>query len=419
MNPTEYIIDVLSNFRLIFIFIIIYPLLLGLNWIIFKNFFNALAVLVFASAIVFSVFIDLIYNNSIDNYRLLYFIFSDFLLYIIILLIYKRILITINKNQLLLIVKNFNDKYFLIAVIWLVFGIFINLQNVSWDGVSRIAFQTARWYSFFRMISILINPIIGLLLIYNLYNNNKLKLLILLLLIIFTTASAGSKSGFVFAFVMSFLLYNDLINITHKLKAKIYIPLILFIVFAAILNFIFIGVDSDKIFERIVHYAEATIMVFPSKNPCLVCEKQSFIALLHRGFGRLFNDSSSLIDNNLFGFALSSEFYGQPASGITMTGPNARIGAYSICAFPGIKIIILYLIFIIFGAINYVLIKITERKKSFIYVSSLLVVIDTLQHFILDYNTAMSNLTLIIFIYIFLTLSFILKFDLKQDKLST
>ena len=411
MNPTEYIIEVLTNYRLILIFSIIYPLLLGLNWIIFKKYFNGLIVLVFASAIVFSVFIDLCYNNVIDTYRLLYFIFSDFLIYILILLIYKRILSTINKQQILLIVKNFNDKYFLIAVMWLLFGILINLQNVSWDGGSRIAFQTARWYSFFRMISILINPIVGLLLIYNLYNNNKTKLLVLLLLTIFISASGGSKSGFVFAIIMSFLLYNDLINVTHKLKPKIYIPLVLFIVLAAILNFIFIGVDSDKIFERLVHYAEATIMVFPSKNPCLVCEKQSFIALLHRGFGRLFNDPSSLEDNNLFGFALSSEFYG----GETMTGPNARIGAYSICAFPGIKITILYLIFIIFGAINYVLIKITERKKSFIYISSLLVVIDTLQHFVLDYNVAMSNLTLIIFIYIFLILSFILRFDLKQE----
>lgn len=411
MNPTEYIIEVLTNYRLLLIFSIIYPLLLGLNWIIFKKYFNGLIVLNFASAIVFSVFIDLCYNNVIDTYRLLYFIFSDFLIYILILLIYKRILSTINKQQILLIVKNFNDKYFLIAVMWLLFGILINLQNVSWDGGSRIAFQTARWYSFFRMISILINPIVGLLLIYNLYNNNKTKLLVLLLLTIFISASGGSKSGFVFAIIMSFLLYNDLINVTHKLKPKIYIPLVLFIVLAAILNFIFIGVDSDKIFERLVHYAEATIMVFPSKNPCLVCEKQSFIALLHRGFGRLFNDPSSLEDNNLFGFALSSEFYG----GETMTGPNARIGAYSICAFPGIKITILYLIFIIFGAINYVLIKITERKKSFIYISSLLVVIDTLQHFVLDYNVAMSNLTLIIFIYIFLILSFILRFDLKQE----
>ncbi len=414
MNPSDYIFDVLDNLRLIKIFFIIYPLLLIVNWLIFRKVFNGLIVLVFASAIVFSVFIDLCYNNVIDNYRLLYFIFSDFLLYIVILFIYKNILSTINKQQLLLIVKNFNDKYFLIVVIWLIFGIFINLQNVSWDGGSRIAFQTARWYSFFRMISVFINPIVGLLLIYNLYNNNKSKLLILLLLTIFISASAGSKSGFVFSFVMSFLLYNDLINITHKLKPKIYIPLVLFIIFAAILNFIFIGVDSDKIFERLVHYAEATIMVFPSKNPCLVCEKQSFIALLHRGFGRLFNDPSSLEDNNLFGFALSSVFYG----GETMTGPNARIGAYSICAFPGIKIIILYSIFIIFGAINYILIKITERKKSFIYISSLLIVIDTLQHFILDYNVAMSNLTLIIFIYLFLILSFILRFDLKKENLS-
>jgi hypothetical protein len=415
MNPTEYIYDVLNNFRLLLIFTVVYPLLLCINWIIFKKFFNGLIVLVFASAIVFSVFIDLCYNNVIDSYRLLYFIFSDVLIYFSILFIYKRILSTINKQNILSIVQKFNDNHFLIAVSWLVFGILINIQNVSWDGGSRIAFQTARWYSFFRMISILINPIVGLLLIYNLYNKNKFKLIVLLLLTIFLSASGGSKSGFVFSIAMSFLLYNDLINVSYNLKPKVYIPLLVFIFFAAILNFIFIGVDSDKIFERLVHYAEATIMVFPSKNPCLVCEKQSFIALLHRGFGRLFNDPSSLEDNNLFGFALSSEFYG----GETMTGPNARIGAYSICAFPRFKILILYSIFLIFGAINYLLIKITERKKSFIYLSSLLIVIDTLQHFVLDYNVAMSNLTLIIFIYIFLFISLLLKIDLKEHKIPT
>jgi hypothetical protein len=415
MNPTEYIFDVLTNFRLLLVFTIVYPLLLCVNWIIFRKFFNGLIVLVFASAIVFSVFIDLYYNNVIDGYRLFYFIFSDVLIYFSILFIYKRILSRINKQNILLIVQKFNDNYFLIAVSWLILGILINIQNVSWDGGSRIAFQTARWYSFFRMISILINPIVGLLLIYNLYNKNNFKLIVLLLLTIFLSASGGSKSGFVFSIAMSFLLYNDLINVTYKLKPKVYIPLLVFILIAAILNFIFIGVDSDKIFERLVHYAEATIMVFPAKNPCLVCEKQSFIALLHRGFGRLFNDPSSLEDNNLFGFALSSEFYG----GETMTGPNARIGAYSICAFPRFKILILYSIFLIFGAINYLLIKITERKKSFIYLSSLLIVIDTLQHFVLDYNVAMSNLTLIIFIYIFLFIGLLLKIDLKEQKIPT
>ncbi|MEY2923097.1 MAG: hypothetical protein RL108_1723, partial [Bacteroidota bacterium] len=313
----------------------------------------------------------------------------------------------------LAILKNINDKYFYIAVIWLLFGIIINLQNVSWDGGSRIAFQTARWYSFYRMISILINPTVGLLLIYNLYNNNKVKLSIMLLLTIFISASGGSKSGFVFSLIMSYLLYKDLIFVSFKLKSKIVIPLVLFVTFAAILNFYLIGVDSDKVFERLVHYAESTIMVFPSDNPCAACEKQSTIALLHRGFGRLFNDPSSLNDNNLFGFALSSEFYG----GESMTGPNARIGSYSICAFPGFKIVVLYIIFIVLVSLNFLLIKITKQKKSFIYISSLLIVIDTLQHFILDYNVAMSNLTLVLIIYLFIISFDILKSELSKNEI--
>jgi hypothetical protein len=413
VNPTDYIFDVLSNYRLIIIFSFVYPLLLICNKILYQNFFNGLVVLVFASSIVFSVFIDLWFNNVINSYKLLYFIFSDFSIYIIVLLLYKFILNKIDKKVNLAILKNINDKYFYIAVIWLLFGIIINLQNVSWDGGSRIAFQTARWYSFYRMISILINPTVGLLLIYNLYNNNKVKLSIMLLLTIFISASGGSKSGFVFSLIMSYLLYKDLIFVSFKLKSKIVIPLVLFVTFAAILNFYLIGVDSDKVFERLVHYAESTIMVFPSDNPCAACEKQSTIALLHRGFGRLFNDPSSLNDNNLFGFALSSEFYG----GESMTGPNARIGSYSICAFPGFKIVVLYIIFIVLVSLNFLLIKITKQKKSFIYISSLLIVIDTLQHFILDYNVAMSNLTLVLIIYLFIISFDILKSELSKNEI--
>ncbi len=412
MNPTEYIIDVLTNYRLLLIFSVVYPFLLVINKILFNNFFNGLVVLVFASAIVFSVFIDLWYINVINGYKVIYFIFSDVLIYIIVLLLYRFILNNINKKNNLLILNKINERFFFVAVLWLTFGIIINLQNVSWEGGSRIAFQTARWYSFYRMVSILVNPTVGLLLIFNLFNLDKIKFSILLLLTILISASGGSKSGFVFSLVMSYLLYKDLILVKFKLKYRIFLPLILFVFLAAILNFYLIGVDSDKVFERLVHYAESTIMVFPSENPCAACEKQSTIALLHRGFGRLFNDASSLNDNNLFGFALSSEFYG----GESMTGPNARIGSYSICAFPGPKIIVLYLVFSFLIGLNFMLIKITKHKKSFLYISSLLIVIDTLQHFVLDYNVAMSNLTLVLFIYIFIISIDILKFELNKNK---
>lgn len=410
MNPADYILDVLDNYRLILIFAIVYPMLLIVNWFIFRKLFNGLIVLVFASAIVFSVFIDLYYANVLDGYRITYFIFSDFLIYLAVLFIYRHIINSLNKENIFLIIKNFNEKYFMVAVIWLSIGILINLQNVSWDGTSRIAFQTERWFSIIRMVSLLVNPFIGLLLVFNLYNNNKSKLGILVLLTIFLTASGGSKSGFVFSFIMSYLLYNDICKVTFRLKPKVYIPFVIFVLIAMILNFLFIGVDSDKIFERLVHYAEATIMVFPSKNPCVVCERQSLIALVHRGVGRLLGDPSSMEVNNLFGYALSSEFYG----GETMTGPNARIGAYAICAFPGIKIFFLYLIFSIFCFCNFVLIRVTENKKSFIYISSIMIVFDGMQHFVVDYNQAMSDLTLIFFIFIFLALSFVLKFDLQK-----
>jgi hypothetical protein len=322
-----------------------------------------------------------------------------------VLFLYRTILEKNNKEDIYFVLQKINNKYFVLVLFWMLFGIVINLMNVNFDGSSRIAFQTARWYSFYRMLALLINPVIGLLLIHNLYLKNKLKLSLLVLVTIAISASAGSKSGFVFSFIMSFFFYSDLVGSRSKLSFRIYGPLILFVAFAALTNFYYLGVDADKIFERIVHYAEATIMVFPSSNPCSVCEKQSSIALLHRGFGRLFNDPSSLSDMNLFGFALSAEFYG----GETMTGPNARIGAYSICAFPGLKIFVLYFVFTIVTASSFLLLRLTKNRKSFLYLSSIFIVIDTLQHFVIDYNVSMSNFTLIIFVYIFLFFEYFLK----------
>lgn len=415
MSPIEYILLVIENGRLLWIFCVIYPILLLINWMFYGKIFNGLLVLVFTSAMVNSVFIDLIIMNLIDWYRFVYFIFSEVLFFFIVLILYKRLLIKNNKENTYLILQKFNNKYFLIAVLWLIFGIIINLQNVSWDGSSRISFQTARWFSIFRMITVFINPIVGLLVIHNLYLNNKIKLIILLALTILLSVTAGSKSGFVFALAMSFLFYKDLVIIKNKLKSKIYIPVIFIIVISSIANFIFLGIDRDKIFERIVHYAESTIMIFPSSNPCLVCEKQSTIALVHRGFGRLFNDPSSLNDLNLFGFALSSEIYG----GETMTGPNARIGSYAICAFPGLKILLLYFVFTVILFSCFSLLKITQHKSSILSLSIMLIVIDTLQHFLIDYNVAMSNFTLIIFIYIYILIRYIIKFDFKNKNLLT
>jgi hypothetical protein len=413
MSPTEYIFLVLENERLLWIFCIVFLILLLNSWFFYHKIINGLIVLVFTTAMVISVFIDLIIMNLIDWYRFIYFISSEILIYFSVLFLYKRLLQSINKEKIFTLLQKLNKDFFIISVLWIIFGILINFQNVSWDGTSRIAFQTARWFSFYRMLSVLINPIVGLLLIHNLFIKNKVKLSLLLILTILLSVTAGSKSGFVFSIVMSFLFYRDLVEIKNKLKARIYIPGIILIIFASTLNFIYLGIDREKVFERIVHYAESTIMIFPSQNPCSVCENQSTIALVHRGFGRLFNDPSSVNDMNLFGFALSSEVYG----GETMTGPNARIGSYSICAFPGLKIFLLYIIFLFVVYFSFFLIRITEKNSSFLFLSVILVVIDTLQHFLIDYNVAMSNFTLIIFIYLYLIIIYFLKFNFKHKEL--
>lgn len=400
MSPIDYFLEVLENFFLVKIFLIVYTVLLICNKLLFKKYFNGLLLLTFNSGIVFAVILDLYFSNRITSEKLLFFIFSDFLIYVIVLLIYFFFLRHNNKEKLYSVLSYLNKKYFNLFAIWLVISLIINFINVSWDGSSRIEFQTAQWYSFVRIITQIMTPVTGLVVIFNLYERNYLKFSILFFLIIGMSIATGSKSSFVLFFIEYFLIFRDISVVKFNIRRNTYFILSFVLLLFALLNFILLGVELNGLFERVVHYAESTIMIFPSSNPCKVCQDQSLLSLIHRGFARLFGDKSAINIDSLFGFALSAEYYGAN----TFTGPNARIGSYTICAFPGLKILIMYFVFIVFILFNFFLIKITSIKYKFLFITSVLLFFHGIQQFILDYNTAMSDFTIIIFILFFMIL---------------
>jgi hypothetical protein len=404
MSPIDYFLEVLENLFLLKIFFIVYIGILLLNKWLFNKYFNGLLLLTFNSAIVFSVILDLFISKKITSEKLLFFIFSDLFIYLIVLVLYFFFIRYNNKEKTYSTLLFLNNKYFSLFAIWLLISLLINLNNVSWDGSSRIEFQTAQWYSIVRIITQIMTPITGLLVIFNLYERNYLKFSLLFLLVIAMSIATGSKSSFVLFFIEYFLIFRDISVVKFKIRNKTYFTISFILLLFSLFNFILLGVDLNGLFERIVHYAESTIMIFPASNPCKVCQDQSLLSLTHRGFARLFGDKSAVNIDSLFGFALSAEYYGAN----TFTGPNARIGSYTLCAFPGFKIFVMYFVFVLFISFNLLLIKITSIKYKFLYITSILLFFHGIQQFILDYNTAMSDFTIILFILLFLFIKFII-----------
>jgi hypothetical protein len=392
MSPIDYFLEVLENLFLLKIFLFVYLSALVFNKILFKKYFNGLILLTFNSSIVFSVILDFYISNKINSAKMLFFICSDFLVYTFVLILYFLFMRFNNKYKIYMTLFLINKKYFSLFVFWLVISLFINLYNVSWDGSSRIEFQTAQWYSVVRIVTQIMTPIAGLIMIFNLFEKDYWKFSILFLLVITMSIATGSKSSFVLFFVESFLIYRDISLIKFLVRRKTYVAIGLILFLFSIFNFILLGVDLNSLFERIVHYAESTIMIFPATNPCKVCQDQSLFSLIHRGFARLFGDKSAVNIDSLFGFALSAEYTGAN----TFTGPNARIGSYTLCAFPGFKIFIMYFVFFLFVSFNLLLLKITSIKYKFLFITSILLFFHGIQQFILDYNTAMSDFTIIL-----------------------
>jgi hypothetical protein len=366
--------------------------------------------LTFTSSIVFAVVFDLFLKNHITTQKLFFFTISEVFFYLVVVFIYKTIIKNANKLKLRLALHILNNKYFILLIIFLLFNIVINTINVSHDGTSRIAFNVDRYYSFIRVINTLFKPIVAMLIFYNIELKNKFKIIILFILLVLESVTAGSRAGFFFYLVVYYLIYVDIFN------SKIFLNKIskyfsfFFLALFAVLTLMYNNLGIFQTLERLVHYGESTIMVYPLNDPTSVVEGHSMISKIHRGFGRLFGDISSTDIDTLFGYALSIEFYGAN----TLTGPNARIGSYALSVFPGGQIVLLYAIFLVYLRFFYRLLKSSLKINPSYYIISMLLIIDGIQQFIFDYNTGMSILTVVIIMYVTRYMSIIFWYVLKK-----
>jgi hypothetical protein len=242
----------------------------------------------------------------------------------------------------------------------------------------------------------LTRPALAFVLFYNIELKNKKKYIYLFSLIVAESITSGSRSGFVFFLIGYFLIYKDIFKSRILSSRSSIIASVLFLAIISSLTLKYNNLGVVRTFERLIHYGESTIMVYPLADPPMIVKGQSEISIIHRGFGRLFGDPSSTNIDKLFGYALSAEFYGEN----TLTGPNARIGSYALCAFPGSQLILLYFVFFIYLKFSYYLLKTSIKSNPLFYMISLLLIIDSIQQFIFDYNTGMSNFTIILILII-------------------
>jgi hypothetical protein len=364
------------------------------NKLIFGTYLCGLATLQFPTIIVTTVVIDLYTRDLVDFQRLLHFIVVEGLLYILVLVFYRNILKI--PNIALYFIK-FYEKYSYIVIVPAVIFCLINLYNVGGQG-SRIYFQTSYWYSFIRPIFTLFMPLLMLGIFVNIFRKRYLVGLSFTALALIISISAGSKGAFIIAMVGWYLIYRDIFgNSLLKVNAKS-ISFCLMCIAGAYLNLSAVNVDLVGVLTRIISYGDATFLIYQADNPTLACADQSVMSLSHRGVARLIGDPAAIDPSTLFGFSVSQIFYG----GHNFTGPNARIGAYTLCAFPGIGASYMFFLFFVYLTILKSMVYLKVRGIPRYKLSSLFLpfVISSLTASLMDYNRVMSDVTFVLMMYV-------------------
>lgn len=398
MRPDLFILQNLSSINsYLFVFTISLILVFLLNRFIVGRYINGLAFFSFATAIVFAVIFNLAANQMITLESFLQFFYVDAALFIVVLFLYKKFISHAKQIDFIKITERLSRKTLALIIVLLVVQALINFMNVSWDGSSRIAFHEQRWFTFVRMVTQLLNPL-SVFLVFLLIKCQRIFIAIFMaLIIIVSTALAGSKAGFIIAFLEFFLLYRDLVGVTKR-EVRLLRVFAITLLTLAIINLYFMGISPEKLFERFVHYAEATIMVYPSDDPTAACKDTSMFAHVHRGIARLAGDPTAINIDTLFGYSLSIEYYGENS----FTGPNARIGAYALCAFPGMNVAFLYTIIVLYLFFSWRVYLAFATRGGLGLLMICPFYVSVLIHIVMDYNTAMALLTEMIGLLLFL-----------------
>ena len=399
MSPIEYYESIVGLLYIYPLFFVIFYILSRVGKKYYGRYINGLVSINISTAILFTISIDIYFRiGTVTLYNFLFIIFVEIIVYYIINFFYiKLILIARNIDDKKFIISYKKNAYFIYAITLL--EIIVQLLNVSWDGSSRIEYQTQMWYSPFRILFTFITPVVYFSTYVFLKNKIYTIPIINVSILIIISIGSGSKSGFIITIFAVYFFYRDIFGSINISKLKI-IAAIAPVIVIAIYNLAALGVDAKKMGQRISDYAEATTMLISEADPTEICVNLSVISKIHRGFGRLFGDEDSLTTNKLFGFALSDKYYGlTPDGSSSLTGPNARIGAYALCNFDSYLVIILLLFYLFATKFVFFIISISKIFKPVYQIAVIIFAFHFLQNLELDYNTAMSDLTGFIIIY--------------------
>ena len=398
MNPSLYYSAFLeSSAQLLCIFIVILIFNFILNKLILKTVINGMLTTNFAATILLAIIIDLYISDNISFGKVVHFIMTQYLVYVFLLFYYKKFVDVVIKNNIISILSKISWKaYITLVSSLLVIAVFIYFNTQG--GGSRIAYQTQRWFSFFRIYMFIVIPLSYIIFIYYLFNKKFFRGILLLVTIAMLTIVSGSKASFILVFTQFLLLYRDFTKYKLRLKKRILVLALIAVAGLVYLNLHYLDVDLHQLGKRVIYYGEATIMIYPLEDPESIFQDISMIARIHRGVGRLLGDASSLDPDALFGYAILMNLLNGGIN--TFTGPNASLGAYALAVFPGFYVIIFYLVFILFYSFIWYVFKANVKNNDISALIIACLLFQAITVSFIGYNYAMSYFTLFVCIAI-------------------
>jgi len=332
---------------IVLLILIVLPVFIGLK--LFNGMLNAQVTLFFNSYVMVGGF----GSGVIGLEQIAHFFIIEFGFFMAVLFFYKKIIL---RNRLYVVTalkKMYSGKlvylFMLVAVMVMVMIYF----NASRDGVSRIYYMTAGWYTLVKPVVLILNPFLYLgscVLIFCL--KRKLVGYILVMILIASSVLSGSKASFVLSILYSFLIYRDLFE-DYKLRDKSRDLLVILglLMFSTIYVIDRLRISIDDLWVRMLLFGDANMLAYFSPDPTSLSTNLTIFARMHRGFARLLGDSSALNVDTLFGYALMIREFGVN----NFVGPNARISAYFLVNFSDLYLIfgliVLVLYFYLFKSI--------------------------------------------------------------------
>jgi hypothetical protein len=264
---------------------------------------------------------------------------------------------------------------------------------VGANGASRIAYMEGPWFSFFRPVMSILDPLSCLYMI-RLFDQGKRVIPFTILgLLILSCVLSGSKASFLFSILFSLFLYQDLKGARLAMSRSFKGVLIVLLFLSTAVTLSRLNVSASDMAARFVETGESTIEVYYSYNPNAAAANVSTFAKIHRGVAKILGDRSAADPDTQFGFALNTIEYGVN----TFTGPNAQIASYMMCNYKGSENLIgvVSIIGYLVTVMLFYRVVIRKRMEHGVGISLLPFLVTSLYTFPQDYNHGMSSVTAI------------------------